>query len=134
MPELATPEEVLAKFLRLRVGLPREEWKPVMCIEGFVECYDALAASQEQFQLLRDAVNDSSGECSPECGTWGHAANCEYVDMAATLVIQQRKLVASQEQGRELEAENVALRANASASVMRRLVAQGALRGPETPA
>jgi len=38
------------------------------------------------------------------------------------------------EQVRELEAENVALRANTSASVVRRLVEQGALRGPETPA
>ena len=36
------------------------------------------------------------------------------------------------EQVRELEAENVALRANASASVVRRLVEQGALRGPTT--
>ena len=38
------------------------------------------------------------------------------------------------EQVRELEAENVALRANTSASVVRRLVEQGALRGPESPA
>jgi len=58
----------------------------------------ALAASQEQLQLLRDAVNDSSGECSPACSSEGHADDCEYVDMAATLVIQQRKLAASEEQ------------------------------------
>ena len=41
-------------------------------------------------------------------------------------------LSASQERVRELEAENVALRANTSASVVRRLVEQGALRGPTT--
>ena len=41
-------------------------------------------------------------------------------------------LAASQERVRELEAENVALRANASASVVRRLVEQGALRTPST--
>ena len=43
-------------------------------------------------------------------------------------------LAASQERVREVEAENVALRANTAVSVVRRLVEQGALRGPETPA
>jgi len=41
-------------------------------------------------------------------------------------------LAASRERVRELEEENVALRANASVSVVRRLVEQGALRGPST--
>jgi len=41
-------------------------------------------------------------------------------------------LAASQERVRELEVENKALWANTSASVVRRLVEQGALRGPTT--
>ena len=58
------------------------------------------------------------------CMTQTHTAgtcNCHYGEIARL-----------QERVRELEAENVALRANTSASVVRRLVAQGALRGPTT--
>jgi len=110
-----TPEEVLADCrLRLDSLLPERDaavflsnvgkkggaWEQAF-VEALAVAYkstDALAASQEQLQLLRDAVNDSSGECSPACSSEGHADDCEYVDMAATLVIQQRKLAASEEQ------------------------------------
>jgi len=68
-----------------------------------------------------------------ECGAKHSSALGEwaYGDTASCL---RRQLAASQERVRELEAENVALRANTSASVVRRLVEQGAIRGPELPA
>ena len=63
-------------------------------------------------------------------GAWEQA----FVEALAVAYKSTDALAASQERVRELEAENVALRANTSASVVRRLVEQGALRGPESPA
>ena len=63
-------------------------------------------------------------------GAWEQA----FVEALAVAYKSTDALAASQERVRELEAENVALRANTSASVVRRLVEQGAIRGPELPA
>ena len=65
-------------------------------------------------------------------GIWANA-DCR-TQTEVVIVSLRGQLAASQERVRELEAENVALRANTSASVVRRLVEQGALRGPESPA
>ena len=91
MPELATPEEIIAICLDNSWDRDGGYWY------GFGKTVTP--------RQLRDAFEQV------------HAA-----------------LAASQERVRELEAENVALRANTSASVVRRLVEQGAIRGPELPA
>jgi len=97
MPELATPEEVLASCYETRPEVTSDRtiyW----CIKCRAYAYSGINAIP-------------------------HQEGC----LVATLA-------ASQERVRELGGENVALRANTSASVVRRLVEQGALRGPETPA
>ena len=52
----------------------------------------ALKAQVEEYELLKRAVNENSGDCLPECDSYGHAEGCEYVSMSATMIIQQRQV------------------------------------------
>jgi len=49
-------------------------------------------ADREKYRLLAAAVNEDSGECLPECDSFGHAEKCKNLDMAATLINLRRRL------------------------------------------
>jgi hypothetical protein len=52
----------------------------------------ALQRQVDEYELLKRAVNENSGECLSDCDSYGHAEGCEYVSMSATMIIQQRQV------------------------------------------
>ena len=55
-------------------------------------------------ELLREAINESADECTPDCDTYGHSPSCQTHSPAAWLIDQQAEI-------RRLRAEVAALRA-----------------------
>lgn len=93
-----------AEWARQRVGEWRqlaELWQRETEIRDkqILEKSAELAAVQadrdrlaKDYDTLRRAINDNSGECSPGCNSYGHTEDCEYLDDAATMRIQQEKI------------------------------------------
>ena len=63
---------------------------------------DALRASLERalarYDLLAQAVNENSLPCDPECDSFAHTETCKHVNIAESLIEQQRKLNALAQQ------------------------------------
>jgi hypothetical protein len=55
---------------------------------------ERLREIERKHEMLCRAVNENSGECSASCNSYGHAEDCEYVEMAPSLRIQQEKIEA----------------------------------------
>jgi hypothetical protein len=52
----------------------------------------ALLARVEKYELLRQAVNESTNECEPGCNSYGHTDTCPSGDAARWLADQQQEI------------------------------------------
>lgn len=66
-------------------------------VQAATDCH-AAEVQVADYELLKSAVNENSGECLPNCDSCGHEEGCEYVSMSATMIIQQKKIVALEAQ------------------------------------